>query len=51
MKEFNGEKFCKDIIELRGTDSQSAFAAVSYTHLSDTESEASFETGGCFGKK
>ena len=26
MKEFNGEKFCKDIIELRGTDSQSAFA-------------------------
>ncbi|BDF20917.1 hypothetical protein CE91St60_25000 [[Clostridium] scindens] len=26
MKEFNGEKFCKDLIELRGTDSQSAFA-------------------------
>lgn len=26
MKEFNGEKFCKDIIELRGTDSQSAIA-------------------------
>lgn len=26
MKEFNGEKFCKDLIELRGIDSQAAFA-------------------------